>query len=182
MRQADPKMVDDKLVIMDNPFGSWGDTDKVLLVPAINPDVTFIHVQKADTMGTCRIDGLTFADVEQAKASRNVVVTCEELVEPSALRDQPERNQIPFLHVSAVCHVPYGGYPTAVYRHYDYDSNYLRAYADAAKDDQKFKTFQKKHLYGVKDHQAFLDLVGHERLSAIKADPRTGYAVNMKRG
>lgn len=182
MRQADPKIVDEKLVVMDNPFGNWGDTDKVLLVPAINPDVTFIHVQKADTMGTCRIDGLTFADVEQAKASQSVVVTCEELVEPEALRDQPERNQIPFLHVSAVCHVPYGGYPTAVYRHYDYDSDYLRAYAAAAKDDQKFEIFQKKHLYGVKDHQSLLDLVGEDRLAAIKADPRTGYAVNMKRG
>ncbi len=182
MRQADPKMVDDKLVIMDNPFGKWGDADKVLLVPAINPDVTFIHVQKADTMGTCRIDGLTFADIEQAKASRKVVITCEELVEPEALRDHPERNQIPFLHVTAVCHVPYGGYPTAVYRHYDYDAAYLRAYADAAKDDDKFKSFQDKHLYGVKNHQAFLDIIGQNRLAAIKADSRTGYAVNMKRG
>ncbi len=182
MREADPKLVDDKLIVMDNPFGQWGDADKVLLVPAVNPDVTFIHVQKADTMGTCRIDGLTFADIEQVKASRQVVVTCEELVDPEELRDQPERNQIPFLHVSAVCHVPYGGYPTAVYRHYDYDTTYLRAYADAAKDDEKFKLFQDKYLYGVGSHQAFLDLVGPDRLAAIKADPRTGYAVNMKRG
>lgn len=182
MRRADPKMADDKLVVIDNPFGTWTDASKVLLVPAINPDVTFIHVQKADTMGTCRIDGLSFADVEQAKASRAVVVTCEELVAPDELRDQPERNQIPFLHVSAVCHVPYGGYPTAVYRHYDYDAAYLRAYAEAAKDDAAFGTFQDKHLYGVKNHRAFLDLMGQERLDAIKADPRTGYAVNMKRG
>jgi glutaconate CoA-transferase, subunit A len=182
MRQADPKMVDDKLVIMDNPFGTWGDASKVVLVPAINPDVTFIHVQKADTMGTCRIDGLTFADVEQAKASRHVVVTCEELVEPEDLRELPELNQIPFLHISAVCHVPYGGYPTAVYRHYDYDSTYLRAYAAAAKDDDKFVTFQEKYLYGVQNHQGLLSLIGQERLELIKADARTGYAVNMKRG
>jgi len=182
LRQADPKIVDEKLVLMDNPFGNWGDASKVMLVPAINPDVTFIHVQKADTMGTCRIDGLTFADVEQAKASRHVVVTCEELVEPKALRDFPEYNQIPFIHVSAVCHVPYGGYPTAVYRYYDYDAKYLRAYAEAAKDDLKFRAFQNDNIYGVKDHNAFLDRVGEGRLSAIRADPRTGYAVNMERG
>ncbi len=182
MRRADPKIVDDKLVVLDNPFGTWGDASKVLLVPAINPDVTFIHVQKADAMGTCRIDGLTFADVEQAKASRHVVVTCEELVASDDLREQPERNQIPFLHVSAVCHVPYGGYPTAVYRHYDYDAAYLRAYAAAAKDDHRFKAFQDNYIYGVENHRVFLDLVGEERLAAIKADERTGYAVNMKRG
>lgn len=182
LRMADPKMVDDKLVIMDNPFGDWGDAEKVLLVPAINPEVTFLHVQKADTMGTCRIDGLTFADVEQAKASRHVVVTCEELVDPESLRDYPERNQIPFLHVAAVCHAPYGGYPTAVYRYYDYDAAYLRAYADAAKDDDQYNSFQAEHVYGVKSHQALLALMGEDRLASIKADPRTGYAVNMKRG
>lgn len=182
MRRADPKLVDEKLVIMDNPFGDWGGAAKVLLVPAINPDVTFIHVQTADTMGTCRIDGLTFADVEQARASHHVVVTCEELVAPEALRDRPEQNQIPFIHVSAVCHVPYGGYPTAVYRHYDYDAAYLRAYATAAKDDAAFKRFQDKHVHGVADHPAFLALMGDDRLAAVKADPRTGYAVNMKRG
>jgi glutaconate CoA-transferase subunit A len=69
-----------------------------------------------------------------------------------------------------------------VYRYYDYDAAYLRAYAEAAKDDAAFGTFQEKHLYGVENHQAFLDLMGQERLDAIKADPRTGYAVNMKRG
>ncbi len=182
IRQTDPKIVDDKLLVVDNPFGQWGDSKKVLLVPAINPDVTFVHVQKADPMGTCRIDGLTFADVEQVKASRHVVVTCEELVASEDLRQEPERNQIPFLHVSAVCHVPHGGYPTAVYRYYDYDAAYLRAYADAAKADEKYQSFQRKHVYGVESHQAFLDLIGPQRLAAIKADPRTGYAVNMKRG
>lgn len=182
MRKADPKIVDEKLKVMDNPFGDWGDAKKVVLVPAIRPDVTFIHVQKADHMGTCRIDGLTFADVEQAKASKQVVVTCEELVAPEKLRDHPEYNQLPFLHVSAVCHVPYGGYPTAVYRHYDYDASYLRAYADAAKDDKKFAVFHKKHVLDMENHQSFLDLAGKHRLAQIKADPQRGYAVNMKRG
>ncbi len=182
MRRDDPRMADRKLVVMDNPFGTWGDASKVLLVPAIHPDVTFLHVQQADTMGTCRIDGLTFADVEQAKASRRVVVTCEELVAPEVLRDRPERNQIPFLHVSAVCHVPFGGYPTAVYRRYDYDAAYLRAYAEAAKDDRRFKEYQEEFIYGVENHEGLLTRVGRERLESILADPRTGYAVNMKRG
>jgi len=94
-------------------------------------------------------------------------------------------NQIPFIHVSAVCHVPMGGYPTAVYGHYDYDSKYLRKFAIAAKDQNKnqdkFKKYQDKYIYGVKDHEAFLAIVGQKRIDAIKADPRTGYSVNMKR-
>lgn len=181
MRKHDPKIADDKLLIIENPFSGWMDANKVLLVPAISPDVTFVHVQKADIHGTCRIDGLTFADIEQVKASKKVVVTCEEILEAKALREYPEHNQIPFIHVSAVCHVPYGAYPTAAYRYYDYDPLYLRAYADAAKDDKKFRTFQNKYIHEVKNHQAFLDLVGKERLDFIKANPRTGYAFNLKR-
>lgn len=181
MRKAHSKLCNDKLMIIDNPFEGWMGASKVMLVPAISPDVTFIHVQQADSMGTCRIKGLTFADVEQAKASKHVIVTCEEIVDTKTLRESPESNQIPFIHVSAVCHVPYGAYPTAVYRYYDYDATYLRAYAKAAKDDSKFIIFQNKHLYGVQDHESFLNLIGKKRLANIKAHPKMGYAHKMKR-
>ena len=181
MRESDPKIVDEKLVIIDNPFGNWTGASKVVLVPAINPDITIIHVQKADSMGTCSIQGLSFADIEQVKASKQVIVTCEKLVDKEELRQNPDLNQIPFIHVSAVCHVPLGAYPTAVFGHYDYDSQYLRRFAIAAKNPDEFKNYQEKYIYGVKDHEAFLNIVGQERIDAIKADPRTGYSVNMKR-
>jgi glutaconate CoA-transferase subunit A len=181
LRESDPKIVNEKLIIMDNPFGDWAGASKVMLLPAILPDVTIIHVQKADRMGTCSIQGLTFADVEQAKASRDVIVTCEELVSPELLRQDPDRNQIPFINVSAVCHVPFGGYPTAVYKYYDYDARYLRDFAAAAKDELKFKAYQEKYIYGVANHQQLLELLGKKRLHSIQADSRTGYAVNMKR-
>ncbi len=181
LRQSDPKLPDKKLTVMDNPFGNWANASKVLLVPAITPDVTLIHVQQADPMGTCRIKGLSFADVEQVKASKKVIVTCEQLVEKDELRRDPDLNQIPFIHVSAVCHVPHGAYPTAVFGHYDYDPAYLKKFAAAAKDADAFKTYQDRYIYGVQDHDEFLTLVGPERLDAVKADPATGYAVNMKR-
>ncbi|MCP4024123.1 MAG: CoA transferase subunit A [Desulfobacteraceae bacterium] len=181
MRKNDPRLANEKLAVLDNPFGDFGGAGKVVVVPAINPDITIIHVQKADAMGTCSIKGLTFADIEQAKASRHVIVTCEELVQKEDLRHNPDLNQIPFIHISCVCHVPFGGYPTAVYGYYDYDSSYLRMFANAAKDDKKFKAYQDEYIFGVKDHGQFLEKVGQDRLSAIKADPKTGYAVNMKR-
>ena len=58
----------------------------MVLVPAINPDVTIIHAQQADTQGTIRLQGLTFADIEQAKSSDAVIVTCEEIVPAADLR------------------------------------------------------------------------------------------------
>lgn len=183
MRREDPRLPDRKMVVMDNPFGTWMDSPKVVLVPAIQTDVTIIHVQKADRQGTGRILGLTFADVEQAKSARRLILTCEELVEPEELRKHPDQNNIPFLHVDAVVPVPHGAYPTACYRYYDYDPAYLWAYAEQAKDDRRYEEYLQRMIYGVKDHEEFISLNGGaETLRRLQADPETGYAVNLSRG
>ena len=181
MRAADERLPDHKLVVMENPFGTWGQTPRVVLVPAINPDVTIVHVQQADAQGTARIAGLTFADVEQAKAARHVIVTCEQLVATETLRENPDMNQLPFFCVDAVVHVPMGAYPTACYRHYDYDPVYLNDYRDHAADDDRFRAYLDHFVYGVKDHREFVELALGDRVSTIAADTRTGYAVGLDR-
>lgn len=181
MREKESGIPDRKLVVMGNPFGNWRGVSRVVLVPAINPDVTIIHVQKADKFGTCRILGLTYADVDQAKAARNVIVTCEELVDAEELRREPEYNQISFIHVSAVVPVPFGAYPTACYRCYDYDPHYLSRHSEFARDDKCYREYLDKFVHGVKDHQGLLELVGKDRLERIKADPETGYAAGLDR-
>ena len=140
-RNENPNLPNKKLVELENPFDDWCDTEKVVLVPAINPDVTIIHVQKADYKGNCRIDGLTFADVEQAKAARILIITCEELLDDDYLKDIPDRNQISFIHADAVVHIPYGAYPTACYKYYDYDPVFLKEYSMFAKNEDKYQSY-----------------------------------------
>jgi glutaconate CoA-transferase, subunit A len=181
MRQSDPKLPDQKLIVIDNPFGDWGATSRLLLVPAINPDVTLIHVQKADRAGTVRIEGLPFADIEQAKASRRVIVTCEQLVESDELRHQPEFNQLPFFCVDAVVPVPHGAYPTACYRFYDYDPAYLNAYRRCAQDESAYADYLSRSIFKVDDQAQLLKLQDPEQLRRIKADDRTGYATGLDR-
>lgn len=181
MRQNDPKLPGEKLKVMDNPFPGWAGTKKLLVVPAINPDVTILHVQKADTQGTCQIKGLTFADMEQAKSAKSLMVTCEELVSPEEMKAESDLNQIPHFYVDAVVHVPWGAYPTACYRFYDYDPVYLNQYRETAKDDQTHGKYLEDYVFATADHQAFMALAGKERMDMIKADPETGYARNLKR-
>jgi glutaconate CoA-transferase subunit A len=180
-RLADPRLPDRKLCVMENPFGRWGETEKVVLVPAIQPDVSIIHVQKADRAGTLRIEGLTFADVEQVKSARHVIVTCEELVESDTLRSNPDLNQVPFFCVDAVVHVPLGAYPTACYRHYDYDPVYLGQYRKAAQDEAAHRAYLEKNIFSVSDHAELLRRQDPEQLKRIQAHPRTGYAVGLDR-
>ena len=181
MRKNYLKIPDEKLIEFKNPFTGWCDTPKVVLVPAINPDVTIIHVQKADRRGNCRIQGLSFADVEQAKAARHLVVTCEELCDHDELKSDSNQNQIPFIHVDAVVHVPFGAYPTACYMYYDYDPQYLHMYAGNATADETYREYLDKYVYGPQTHTDLLDLMGKARMAKIKADPRTGYAADLDR-
>jgi glutaconate CoA-transferase subunit A len=181
IRGADPKLPDQKLWVMDNPFGSWAGASKLVLVPAINPDVTILHVQKSDRAGNIRIEGLPFSDVEQAKAAHRVIVTCEALVETEELRQHPERNHLPFFCVDAVVHLPYGAYPTACYRCYDYDPVYLNEYRSCSNTSESHAAYLQRMIYGVCDHAALMAKIGSERLAMIKADPESGYASGLDR-
>ena len=181
MRRENPRLPNQKLVVQDDPFAE-GNPEPVVLVPAINPDVTVIHAQQADTQGTVRITGLTFADVEQARAACHVIVTCEELVEPAALRAEPDRNQIPFFAVDAVVHMPYGAHPTACYGFYDYDAQHLNAYRAAAADEAQFAAYLDEYVVGVDGHAEYLEKIGAEALERIRAVPPFGYAPGLSRG
>lgn len=180
-RRAEPRVPDSKLVVMDNPFAGWCDTDRVVLVPAVNPDVTIIHVQAADRQGTARINGLPFADVEQAKAARHLIVTCETLVDDDLLRGAPERNQIPFFCVDAVVHAPMGAWPTACYRHYDYDPARLYQYRTAALDDDRYQAYLDAEIFSSKSHEEMTARIDPRQMEKIRADERTGYAVGLDR-
>ncbi len=181
LRRSDPRIPDRKLSVIENPFGRWAGASRLVAVPAIHPDVTLLHVQQADAQGTARIHGLTFADVEQAKAARRLVLTCEEVVETEVLRSDPDRNHIPFFNVDAVVPVPWGAYPTACFRYYDYDPRYLSDYRTYASSDDGWQSYLETFVYGVSGHEELLDRMGAERREAIRADGRTGYANNLDR-
>ena len=181
LRKRDARIPDEKLVVLDNPFDGWCDTEKVVLVPAINPDVTIIHVQTADPQGTVRIAGLPFADVEQAKAANHLIVTCETIAAADQLRQSPDQNQIPFFCVDAVVHLPKGAWPTACYRHYDYDPARLHRYREAALDDERYLEYLQEEIFATATHEEMVARVKADQLEKIRADARTGYAVGLDR-
>jgi glutaconate CoA-transferase subunit A len=178
-RSADSRTVPLKLHVMTSPFDPG---DKVVLLPAIHTEFAVIHVQKATVNGTVRIEGQTFADIQQALCADTVIVTAEEIVEESILRREPERNPIPFLAVAHVCHVPYGSHPYAVYNYYDYDPQQLKIYHEGAVEDESFKEYLEEYVYNVDSFDAYLDAVGGaSRLETLQAAPDFGYSPDLKR-
>ena len=177
--RKEKKVATKKYVVTQNPFN--GEDDKVVLLPALNPDVALMHAQYVGEDGTVRIKGLTFADIEQAKSADTVIVTCEEIVPRSFIRLDPDQNSLPPFFVDAIVKVPYGAHPTAVFACYDYDPKHLNLYKKVANDDEAFKKYLDEWVYGVKSHEEYLEKVGSTTLLQIKANPILGYAVGLDR-
>ena len=173
------KVARKKFDIMADPFGNDG--ENVVLLPALQPDVALIHAQYVGDDGTVRIKGLTFADIEQAKAADAVIVTCEEIVPKSFIRMDPDQNSLPPFLVDAIIPVPYGANPTACRLFYDYDAKHLNMYRSVAKDDATFRQYLDEWVYGVGTHDEYLDKIGGSGLMTIKANPVIGYTPGLDR-
>lgn len=173
------KVAPKKLVVMDNPFNGPG--DRVVLLPALTPDVALVHAQYVGEDGTVRIKGLTFADLEQARSADHVIVTCEEILPRSAIREDPDQNALPPFLVDAVVLVPYGAHPTACQYFYDYDPKHLHLYSEAASDDLRFGLYLEEWVHGVATEEDYLEKIGVKDLLRIKASPVLGYAPDLDR-
>jgi hypothetical protein len=147
-----------KFEIVENP---WNSGEPVVLLPAVNPDVSIVHVQRADPMGNLFIEGFSTHEPEMIRASGTVIVTCEELVSTEEARRHPERTTIPFLHVSAVVHQPWGAHPTSVHRYYDYDGEHIHHYqACARQGGQALRDYLDRYVSGCRTFEEYLERIG----------------------
>jgi len=179
-RKSDGRISSKKLIVSTNPFNPNTD-EKVILLPAINPDVTIIHAQKVDGQGNVRIEGLTFSDVEQAKAAKSLIVTCEEIVDNAVLLAEPQLNHLPRFFVDAVVKVPKGAHPTQCYNYYDLDVRFLYDLIGASRDERDLSRFLEKFVFGVANHEEYLEKLGEKVFQEIEADSGLGYKSGLNR-
>ncbi len=106
-------------------------------VPALRPDVTVIHAQKADRQGNVLIEGIIGAQKVAALAARRVVVTVEEVVE-SLEGSHANACILPGWTIAAVAVVPGGAAPSYAYGYYDRDNAYYLAWETIGRDREAF--------------------------------------------
>jgi glutaconate CoA-transferase subunit A len=143
-------------------------------VPALFPDVALIHVQKADRLGNCQIDGYPHMDADIARAAATVVVTAEEIVSEDEIRRHPDRTLIPGFLVDALAHVPYGSYPHECYGAYDAEPDHFTSYVDAilARGAGGVADYLERHVYAPASHADYLALFGDARRDDAAARAR----------
>ena len=125
-------------------------------VPALNPDVTIVHAQRADADGNAQVWGLLGVQKEAAFASKRVIVVVEELVDPSVIRADPNRTIIPGMIVDAVVMEPWGAHPSYAQGYYDRDNAFYVAWEDISRDPARLQRYLDEWVYGVSDRAEYL--------------------------
>jgi glutaconate CoA-transferase, subunit A len=147
---------------IDCPFTG----EKLVLVPALNPDVALIHVQRCDPYGNAQIDGLQFMDIDLAMAANRVILTTERIVSNEQIRRAPDQTKIPFLAVEAVVEVPFGCAPHECYGVYEPFFKHHDMYAEMIRKDpaKGIAEYLDRYFHGPKSWTEYLDLIGMEEL------------------
>src|SRR6185312_10116952 len=95
-------------------FSPFEGKEPLLAVRALVPDVTIVHVQRADENGNAHCWGNFGVMIEAVRAAKKVIVCAEEIVAPEVIASDPNRTVIPGFLVSAVVECPLGAHPSPV--------------------------------------------------------------------
>jgi glutaconate CoA-transferase subunit A len=114
-------------------------------VPAIRPDVTFIHALKADREGNVLLEGIVGVQKEAVLAAKRAIVTVEEVVDDLGPRS---RNAIilPSWTVTAIAEVPGGAFPSYAQGYYKRANAFYKQWDGIAKERDTFLAWMKDNV------------------------------------
>ncbi len=161
----------DKSLVADCPFTG----EQHLLVKAIEPDVAVIHASRADEEGNTQLFGMTSIIDEQARASKTVIVSVEEIVPTNVIAEKPELTLLPSFVVDAVVEIPYGAHPAGMFKYYNYDHDHIQNYWNQSRQEKSFKEYLEQYVLKPHNHWQYLEMIGIRKLMELRADPYLGY-------
>ncbi len=153
-----------ELKVIDSPY----DDKDWLAMPALNIDVSLLHVDRADARGVCQIKGPDlYMDDWFARAAQHTIVSCEEVVDTDYFHQGDEARYVFWerAQTNAVVPIAGGAHPSSCNPLYGYDSRHFNEYNASAKD-AGFSAYFEKYIAG-KSEQDYQQSVGG--LDAIKA-------------
>ena len=143
------------------------------VVPAVNPDVCLLHVQRADKHGNAQHWGGLGSTVHACLASKAIIVTCEELVDYDIIKSSPHHTVVPGFRVSAVIEEPYGCHPSELPGYRNPDIVMLSLINAAMASPVGIEPFLQEWAYNLPDRAAYIQqyvkLFGQDTLDRYKA-------------
>ncbi|HEX6506440.1 MAG TPA: CoA-transferase [Chloroflexota bacterium] len=121
--------------------------ERLAAVPAIRPDLTIIHAQRADRAGNVLIEGIIGVQKEAALAATRVIVTVEEIVDDLRV-PSPNATVLPHWTVNAIVEVPGGAHPSYAHGYYGRDNAFYTAWDEISRDRETFLGWMREHVLG----------------------------------
>lgn len=157
-----------------DPYGG----KDVIVVPALNPDVAIVHVQRADANGNAHLWGIIGEQKEAAFAAKRVILTAEEIVDEEVIRSDPNRTLIPEFIVDAVCQVPYAAHPSYTQGYYDRDNAFYLEWDKISETPESLQQYLEEWVFGVADRAAYCQKLGPEKMDSLKVTSRLAASVD----
>src|SRR5437763_14944987 len=148
-------------------FSPFEPKESLWAVRALTPDVTIVHVQRADAEGNAHCWGNFGVMIEGVRAAKRVIVVAEEIVEPEVIASDPNRTAIPGFLVSAVVECRYGAHPSPVQGYYKRDDAFFRQYHEQTKTKSDSDAWLDRWVYGVADRWAYTNQLGACRVEEL---------------
>ena len=145
--------------------------DGLVHVSAVRPDVTIVHVQRADEDGRAHAWGPLGISEEAGLAAEHVIVSCEELVDASVTLSDPNRILFPETKVVAVVHEAGGAHPSPVQGFFKRDHAFYRAYADESRSLEGFEAWLRRWVLDVPDRATYMSRIDTESIRITRHRP-----------
>jgi glutaconate CoA-transferase subunit A len=138
---------------IDCPFTG----ERLAALPAIRPDVSIVHAQKADRQGNVLLWGVTGVQKEAVlAATRAAIVTVEEIVD----RLEPPKGAknaivLPHWVIKAVAQVRGGAFPSYALGYYPRNNAFYKQWDPIARDRDTFTAWIDRHIRGTANFSEF---------------------------
>ena len=160
------------------PIRSPYSDEELYAVPALKPDVTIVHAQRADAAGDTQVWGLLGCQKEAAFAASRVIVVVEELVDESVIRADPNRTILPGLVVDAVVVEPFGAHPSYAQGYYDRDNAFYLEWESISRDEAALRAWLDEWVYGLDGRGEYVQKMGQRRMLGLRPTPAPSGSVD----
>ena len=148
-------------------FSPFTPKESLWAVRALNPDVTIVHVQRADSEGNAHCWGNFGVMLGGVRAAKRVILIAEEIIKPEVIASDPNRTVIPGFLVNAVVECPLGAHPSPVQGYYNRDNDFFREYHEQTRTRPESDAWLDRWVYGVPDRASYVEQLGPNRVEAL---------------
>jgi glutaconate CoA-transferase subunit A len=148
-------------------FSPFEPKDSLWAVRALNPDITIVHVQRADAEGNAHCWGNFGVMIDGVRAAKRVITVTEEIVEPEVIASDPNRTVIPGFLVNAVVESPHGAHPSPVQGYYSRDHAFFSEYHEQTKTSEASADWLQHWVYGIRDRAEYINQLEMGRVEKL---------------